>query len=899
MTDGMTRLAAALADRYRLERELGQGGMATVYLAQDLKHERKVALKVLRPELAAIIGAERFLAEIKTTANLQHPHILALFDSGTVDGTVFYVMPYVEGESLRDRLTREQQLPVEDALRLAREVADALGYAHQKGIIHRDIKPENILLHGGHALVADFGIALAAAKTGGARMTETGMSLGTPHYMSPEQAMGQRDLTPRTDLYALGVVLYEMLMGEPPFDGPTAQAIVARVMTERPRSLTQERRTVPPHVEAAVFTALEKLPADRFASAEAFVAALGDRGFARPAAAAEGAGRPPGRGARAVLPWAIAALAVAGAAWSWLKPAPSERAIRYSMAFPPDQAMRQGVVGINLAFSPDGQRMVYLGAGEGGQQLFVRERDRLEATPLAGTAGALGPVFSPDGERIAFSAGVDFALRVIPVNGGPPTTLTVPGPNSGGGLAWGPDGTIYFDSPNGLSRIPGEGGTPEVVVPLDSAHGELGHAWPTVLPDGRALLFRSRTGGDPAEFDLVAYDLDRHTRHVLTKGLLARYVAPGYLVFLRADGAVLAAPFDASALKLTGPAVPLFDGVMTKGLGSADLALSGTGTLAYVPGTAGSGGVGFRELVRVDRAGGAMAVDPAFRFNPSISRGLRLSPQGDRVALDITGGDVRVWVKRLPTGPATRLDFPGGNAVRPAWSPDGRWVYYLASERNGTRGIWRQRADGGAPAEPVWQPANGFPALEAALSPDGSWLVYVAGPADLTNLDVYAVRPGRDSVARPLLTGTHQEAQISLSPDGHWLAYASTESGRNEIYVRPFPEVDGGRWQVSADGGELPRWNPRGRELFFVAATGDLMAVPVTTGASFEPGTPQRLFAVPRILGSAATMYDVAPDGRSFLMARIAELVQDAERSRLVVVEHWADEVRARMEARP
>ncbi|HEY7029132.1 MAG TPA: serine/threonine-protein kinase, partial [Gemmatimonadales bacterium] len=269
------RLSATLADRYRIERELGQGGMATVYLARDLRHDRPVALKVLRPELAAVIGADRFLAEIKTTANLQHPHILSLFDSGEADGTVFYVMPYVEGESLRDRLSREHQLPVDEAIQLAREIADALQYAHSHHVIHRDIKPENILLHGGHALVADFGIALAVSRSdGGTRMTETGMSLGTPHYMSPEQAMGEREITAKSDVYALGCVLYEMLVGEPPFTGPTVQAVVARVMTEEPRSLTLQRKTIPPHVEATVRKALQKLPADRFPSASAFAEAL-------------------------------------------------------------------------------------------------------------------------------------------------------------------------------------------------------------------------------------------------------------------------------------------------------------------------------------------------------------------------------------------------------------------------------------------------------------------------------------------------------------------------------------------------------------------------------------------------------------------------------------------------
>ncbi len=313
----MHQLSAALADRYRIERELGQGGMATVYLAQDLKHDRHVALKVLRPELAAVIGADRFLAEIKTTANLQHPHILPLFDSGVVDGTVFYVMPFVEGETLRDLIAREKQLAVPEAVRIATEVASALDYAHRKGVIHRDIKPENILLHDGRALVADFGIALTATSAD-SRMTETGMSLGTPHYMSPEQAMGERNLDARTDVYALGCVLYEMLTGEPPFTGPTAQAIVAKVITAEPVPASTYRKTVPSHVEQAVTMALAKLPADRFSSCGAFGAALASG--PQTVAQTSGAGgrttpsssRPARRLASVAALLAVAAIVVAG-----------------------------------------------------------------------------------------------------------------------------------------------------------------------------------------------------------------------------------------------------------------------------------------------------------------------------------------------------------------------------------------------------------------------------------------------------------------------------------------------------------------------------------------------------------------------------------------------------------
>src|SRR5512146_2052234 len=279
MPELLSRLQVALADRYRIESEIGAGGMATVYLAQDLRHDRKVALKLLRPELAAVIGAERFLAEIKLTANLQHPHILPLFDSGEADSFLFYVMPFVQGESVRSRLRREKQLPVREAFRITIEVASALDCAHRHGVVHRDIKPEKILLHDGSALVADFGIALAASKASGARMTETGMSLGTPQYMSPEQAMGEREITARSDVYALGAVLYECLTGDPPFTGSTAQAVVARVVTESPRPMIPQRHTIPPHIEAAVLTALEKLPADRFASAAEFADALRNKGY--------------------------------------------------------------------------------------------------------------------------------------------------------------------------------------------------------------------------------------------------------------------------------------------------------------------------------------------------------------------------------------------------------------------------------------------------------------------------------------------------------------------------------------------------------------------------------------------------------------------------------------------
>ena len=498
MTDSQTRLATALADRYAIERELGQGGMATVYLARDLKHDRKVAIKVVRPELAAVIGADRFVREIRTIANLQHPHILGLIDSGEIDGTAYYVMPFVDGESLRDRLNREKQLPIPDAVRITTEVAGALDYAHRHGVIHRDIKPENILLHDGSALVADFGIALAASSAG-TRMTETGMSLGTPQYMSPEQAMGEREITAASDVYALGCVAYELLTGDPPFSGSTAQAIVARVVTERPRSLITQRHTIPANVEQAVLTALEKLPADRFATAGEFAAALGNRGYTSPMTAVS----PPTRSAHSRLRdpifvgvCAAAAIALGGAA-ILARPRATPVAlptIRYVLATT-DSASPLASFPWPAAISPDGGTIVYAAIPPGASgsvlsnRLYYLRTDQLEPHPIPGTDGAAEPYFSPDGQWVGFETlGKEQKVRL---DGSAPITIADAGAQNGSDWTanneiilgeWGPFA--------GLSHVSAAGGTPVALTHVDSAKGERNHAWPVSMPDGRYCGFR-------------------------------------------------------------------------------------------------------------------------------------------------------------------------------------------------------------------------------------------------------------------------------------------------------------------------------------------------------------------------------------------------------------------------
>ena len=420
MTDPVARLNRALEGRYTIERELGEGGMATVYLAEDLKHHRKVALKVLKPELAAVVGAERFLTEIQTTASLQHPHILPLFDSGEADSFLYYVMPYVEGESLRDRLDREHQLPVDEAIRIATDLAEALDYAHRQKVVHRDIKPANILLHEGRPVIADFGIALAVGAAGGARLTETGLSVGTPYYMSPEQATGDSFVGPQSDMYALGCVLFEMLVGEPPYPGATAQAVLGKIIAGGPVSATHLRPTTPANVDAAIRRVLEKLPADRFQATQDFANALNDDAFTHGETDTATAGV-----GRVTMPWmaatAVLAITTAALGFSALRQTPTESlgVLRYELDLPVGLGANSDY-GSNVTISPDGRSIVYSGMTDDSERpgLWVRTRDLLEPVELAGTELGVQPTFSPDGTRVAFISD-DRALKIVSLSGRP------------------------------------------------------------------------------------------------------------------------------------------------------------------------------------------------------------------------------------------------------------------------------------------------------------------------------------------------------------------------------------------------------------------------------------------------------------------------------------------------
>ena len=880
MADSFHRLKEALADRYALERELGAGGMATVYLAHDARHNRKVAIKVMNSELAAIIGAARFLKEIETTANLQHPNILPLFDSGQVEGTVFYVMPYVQGESLRGRLAREVQLPVADAVRIAVEIAGALDYAHRHGVIHRDIKPDNVLLHDGRPLVADFGIALAwSHRDGLTRITKSGVSLGTPHYMSPEQAAGEQNLDPRADTYALGVVLYEMIAGQPPFTGLTAQAIFARVLSEEPRPLVFHRKTVPLQVDDAVARALEKLPADRWQTAAEFAAALtspgGSSRRSRPLA---------GTLRRFAIPGAAGALLVA-VAWMGLRgrpgALPSAVPVRFSVEL--DSGVQPSFTPI-VRLSSDGRQLFVTAMVGRREEVLRRPFDQMRMAAIAGAGqgeqgtGNSRPFVSPDGQWVAYAR--QGKLRKVRVEGGP--TVDLASADWAGG-SWGRNGRLIYTKAynTGLWMVSEGGGDERMVTAPDTARGELGHWWPQILPDGDHVLFTAyRTPIERATIEVLSVSSGKRDV-VFTGGVFGFYVPTGHLLYALGE-TIRAVPFDLERLVVTGAALPVVDSVaMNPTDGAAAFDVSENGTLAYLPV---SSYIRESEVVLVDRSGNEARALPA----PDRYDHPRLSPEGGRVAVDIRSanslGDI--WVFQVGRPGGLRLTAEGGRDFGAEWTPDGRELIY--SSEHPFFDLYRRAADASRPAEPLL--TGGFDRYPGSVSADGRLFAFsqAAPGGELWTVQLH----GPPAPARYFANGFNL-AHATLSPDGRWMAYDSDESGRVEVYAQSYPNASVKRWKVSPANGSEPMWTRGGRELVY--RKGDsVMAVSVDL-ESGRSGTPRVLFAGPYPDNPGWTRprsYDVSRDGERFLMMK---LPAEQSRPRVAVVLNWFAELQAKV----
>lgn len=884
--DALSKLRSSLAERYAIEREIGAGGMATVYLARDPRHDRNVALKVLNPELGAVLGVERFLAEIKVTANLQHPNLLPLFDSGEADGLLFYVMPFVEGESLRHRLDREKQLPIDEAVRIAVAVANALDYAHAHHVIHRDLKPENILLQAGQPVVADFGIALAVSKAGGSRVTQTGLSLGTPQYMSPEQATGDRVIDGRTDIYSLGAMTYEMLTGEPPHIGHSSQAIIARLLTDKPRSVRSMRSAVPEHVDASVARALEKLPADRYSTAKEFAEALQGRGHVTVSTSTTSSALRQTtwrERARDPLTLALAGVAIAAIAFAVM----SKRDGEAPAAVPPIRFILNASDSTRpldnypwpAAISPDGKTIVYsVGRGDQGFTLHVQRTDQIDARPIPGTAGAYQPYFSPDGEWLAFQQGNKD--RKIRLDGSAPVTIAEGG--SANGADWTSNDEIVSGATlnlTGLAKVSAAGGVMTEFTHPDTSKGERQHVWPVATPDGEYVAFIIWYGNLEASQLALASIADGRVTELGIKGIRPLAVLDGYLIYIQSDGTVMAVKLDAKSRRVVGSAVPVHDPVpvVAGNNGNSGAFISKGGALITSRGNL------LSQLSWLARTGSRQAIMPDLR---AYARPV-LSPDERRVAVIVNDNQrTDLWVSDLATRTFSRLTT-SGIVVSAQWSSDGTHIYFAGRGEQQRFAFWRQHASGGAAPEKLLESADLAPTM--TISADSRWMVYQAYHNNTWDL-FFARLDSGSATPKPYLSTRANEMNPRFSPDGKWVTFHSDESGRMEANVRSFPDPSA-RVQVSAEGASEVVWSDDGRTIYYRSGS-SIMAAVVEMSPTFRVIRRDTVATgtVASAVGFGAD-YDVARDGR------FVTLFSGRDNFQLIVSPNWITEFRQRIAA--
>lgn len=883
------QLNRSLAGRYVVQREIGRGGTAIVYLAQDVRHDRLVAVKVLNPELGELLGPTRFLSEIRVTANLQHPNLLPLFDSGEADGLLFYVMPYVEAASLRDRLAHERQLPIDEAVRIAVSVAAALEYAHAQNVIHRDLKPENILLQAGQPIVADFGIALAVSRAVGARITQTGISLGTPHYMSPEQATGDRVVDRRSDVYSLAAVLHEMLTGDPPHTGDTAQAVIAKLLTEKPVSVQMRRPNVPAHVADAIAVGLEKLPADRWPSAHAFANAITD---------AHRAVTPRGR-AFSVPRWtnvllqrrAMRVATLAGvasvAAGVVIAASPRSRSQAQPLWFDlvlPDSVAPGLSDGNSIAMSPDGSLVAYIGAAS--RALFVRPLVELSPRRLAGTEGAECPSFSPDGRWIVFTSRGH--LKKVPVGGGTPISIA---DSAGTCSVWTDRNEILFDLNGELFRVSADGGPMVIVTRRDTAR-RIGNMRPTqALPGGESALI-DVSEGFSFDFQVGLVSLpDGHVTKLTSKNGVPRFgaqYANGYIAFVQGSDRILAAPFSQRTRRFTGPTVTLLDTLV-------DFSMANNGSLAYQ-----SSVPSIRSLVAVSRNGGMrLLAPPAQDSQQRASAWLdgayfswpRLSPDGRRIAIEMRTGPFSwdIWVYDIDSRTLSRLTSNYSGSRPSGWTADGHSVVFMAidsANQESPSRVVSQVWDGSAPPHELMRlPAR---VHDVTVGPPHGYAVstriYTDKPSDIwiTPLDT-------PQTFRLLVASAAGVGEPRLSRDGKLLAYVGIETGRSEVYVRPL-HGPSSRLQVSAGGGKQPVWSADGRLVYYrtTDSPGYMMRATISSGPKFRVVRRDTLFR-DVFAQHNFTNYDVFPGGNELLMIHANPITM-----RPAVILNWPELLRQR-----
>jgi hypothetical protein len=891
---------------------LGVGGMGEVYRATDTLLGRQVAIKILPPAFAADPERlARFKREAQILASLNHPNIGAIYGLESLEGedhpTPALVLELVEGATLAEKLDGHA-LPVDEAIALARQIAAALEAAHDQGIVHRDLKPANIKVReDGTVKVLDFGLAKAmeAIRVDGARpgahagpsdsptittpaMTAGGIILGTAAYMSPEQARG-KPADKRSDIWAFGAVVYEMLTGTRPFAGDGVAEVLASVLATEP-DWTRLPSTLSPALGAYIRRCLNKNPKQRIADMQDVRLAL-DGAF--------DAGAPPPF-VPAPVTWrrvaTLAATAVIGASvaaagvWVFTRPPdPVPPRVSRLQITPAGAAaltisIQRGVDDRDVAITQDGSRLIYV--GNRGTQLFVRALDGLEPVSVF-TGSPRGPFVSPDGQWIGF-VDAGNTLKKVAVTGGTAVTVTtVDGPTSRG-ATWRPDDTIIFATTNpetGLQQVSASGGPTRVLTRPDRARGEADHAWPEALPDGRGVLFTvlPATGG-LASAQVVVLDLQSSTRTVLVPGgSHAHYASSGHLVYAT-PGTLRAVPFDLTQLQTRGTPVAVIPDVVTTPNGAVDAVVAGDGTLAYVAGGAMAAAPG--TLVWVDRQGRETAI-PA---PPRMYGHPRLSPDGTRVAAFVADQELDIWLWDLKRPLLTRVTFAPGVDSYPQWTTDGHRLIF-SSQRTGVMNLFWQSADGAGAVERLTESAHAQTAT--GISPDGGSLIFTE-VAPTTGEDVMRMMLDRTRSVTPLVQSGFAERNGVVSPDGRWLAYEANDSGRFEIFVRPFPNVNSARWQLSNDGGTRPLWAPSGHELFYVSPTGAIMRVGVTPGASWTPTTPELLVKPGYVIQAVnpGRHYDISPDGQRFLLSKEPTAASGSAGTSISVVLNWVEELK-------
>jgi len=879
---------------YEIISPLGAGGMGEVYRARDTRLGRDVAVKVLPQHLSSNPEVRaRFEREAKTVSSLNHPHICTLHDVGREGQTDYLVMELVEGDTLASRLTRGP-LSTTEVVRLGAQVADALDRAHRAGVVHRDLKPGNVMLTKGGAKLMDFGLARATGMAGGVGsgvtvasltqsptiaqpLTAEGTIVGTFQYMSPEQLEG-READARSDLWAFGCVLYEMATGRRAFDGKSQASLIGAIMNSEPAPISQIAPMTPVPLDRLVRACLSKSPDDRIQTAHDVKLQL--------QWIAEGSSQESSQISLAAVPLtkralsraatiAIAALSLVSVALAvqLLRSKPAEAPVIRAYIPAPEQTRFQlrGAHPGPPVLSPDGRSLAFAARSPRGDVvLWVRSLDETDARALPGTEGAGYPFWSPDSKSIAFFSGSK--LRKVDAAGGPPVVLCDAPLGKGGD--WSKDGFILLAPGNldPIHRVNEAGGTSVALTSIDSTRNENSHRFPEILPGGRHFLYYARSGGVDALSGgaVMVSTIDGKSASLLMPCQTQAFYDAGHLVFAR-DGVLMARPFDVDAAKFTGDAFPIADAVhVIGGACYGAFTMSHNGVLAFVPPTAQSD----LDLLVLSRNGAV--VDSLGRENyignPALSPGGRAAVV---TIADRSTGLSDLWLYDLNRGAGTQLTFDAINQVGPLWSLDGTRIYYS----HGNAEIASMPVDGSARGESVFESTS--PVLPASWSPDEKRLLIVTS-SSRTRFDI-SVLEMEDMKVRPVLQTTSNESQAEFSPDGKWIAYTSTDTGRQDVYIMPFPNT-GRKWQVSALGGTLAHWRGDDRELFYLALDGSIMSVSVEAhGSDLVLGRPQRLFQL-----SADGNYDVSADGQRFLVMTPA---QKEEQPPLSLVFSWTSEL--------